>query len=164
MNGCKWRQAKHMVVFGHQSFIFTCSRQTCYGTCHTVQWDIPSPSCRRCPAAFTATSGSQFWQCLGDQVGTVSWVGCAVQMSGIYTIHSHSLSLVVNWWCVFQPTGIGKQCTPLPLCVCSVGLLLFSWCCVGVEFPLLVNIPAALQWDQVAWQRNSLLWFYVLQE
>jgi hypothetical protein len=60
MNGGKWKPAKHVVVFGHQSFIFTCSHQISYGTCHTVQWDIPSLSGgTRCAAAFTTNSGSQ---------------------------------------------------------------------------------------------------------
>jgi hypothetical protein len=152
VNGDKWRQAKHVVVFGHQSFIFTYTHQTCSGTRHTVQWDIPSHSGgRRCPAAFKATSGSQFWQCMGEPVGTVSWVGSTIQVSDFCTIYRYSLSVVVHRLHVFEPTGIGKQCTPFPLCVYSVGLPLFSWCCVGAEFPLLVNIPAALQWDQVAW-------------
>jgi hypothetical protein len=138
-------------VFEHQAFIFTYRQQTCSGTWPTVQWDIPNSS-----NAFKATTRYKFWQCLRETVGTVLWAGSTIQISGICTIHSYSLCVVVYRFHVFEPTGNEKQCTRFPLCVYSVRLPLFSWCCVSMEFPLLVNTPAALQWYQIARQRSCL--------
>jgi len=100
--------------------------------------DIPSPNGgRRCPAAFTAMSGSQFWQCLGDQVGTVSWVGSTIQMLGVCTIHSHSLSVAVHWCCVFHPTGIKKPCAHFP--------------CVFIQWGCYYSVDAVLVCNFLYW-------------
>jgi len=57
-----WRKTIHVVIFGHQSFIFPTSQHTCSGISHGVPWDFPNPGGRQRSPVLDAAPGPRLWQ------------------------------------------------------------------------------------------------------